>query len=257
MKWKAKVGFHKHTGRRIAVSTKGQYWHENKYVSCPQIDFWRFLNIREGAFYNSTLVKIWGTKLLSFKVPLDQFLKEVTGCDCLQRQGTGPRDWGHLSLSSISSVLKPEEPIRSSGLNICMIQAPDLTQLPSAEPSSLSDLGIILPSPEKEALYIPLYLNTYNCWSLFKEKWRHTEAQVIHAVWKQMRELTSLLGEALACRLQPRRVCPKELVLFPLRKRGAAIFLPLINPEWERWARQILNIAISLPLLSCHFRGAN
>lgn len=166
MKWKAKVGLQKHTGRRIPVSTKGQCWHENKYVSCPKIDFWRFLNIREGAFYNSTLVKIWGTKSLSFKVPVDQFLKEMMGCDCLQRQGTGPCDWGYLSLSS---VLKPEKPIRSRGLNFCIILATDLTQLPFAEPSNLSDLGIILQSPDKEALYILLYLNIYNCWSLFKE----------------------------------------------------------------------------------------
>lgn len=159
MKQKAKVSFHKHTGRRIAVSIKGQCWHENKYVSCPQIDYWRFLNIREGAFCNSTLVKIWETKPPRFKVPLYQFVKEVIGCDCLQRQGTGPCDSGHPSLSSISSVLKPEEPIRSSGLNFCMIQATDLTQLPFAEPSNLSDLGVILPSPEKEILHIPLYLN--------------------------------------------------------------------------------------------------
>lgn len=177
----------------------------------------------------------------------------MIACDCLQRQGTGPRDSEHLSLSSISSVLKAEEPIRSSGLNFCMIQAIDLDQLLFAEPSNLSDLGVILPSSEKETLYICLYLYIQNFWSLFKEKWR----QVTHAVWKQMRELTSFLEEVLACRLQPRRVCPKELFLFPLRKRGSAIFSPLINPEWGRWARQILHIAISLPLLSCHFRGAN
>lgn len=54
---------------------------------------------------------------------------------------------------------------------------------------------------------------------------------MIYAVWQQMRDLTSLLEEVLACRLQIGRVCPKELVLFPLRKSRAAIFLPLVNPE--------------------------
>lgn len=193
-----------------------------------------------------------GSQTSKLKVPLDQFVKEMIGCDCLQRQGTDPRDSGHLSLSSISSVLKTEEPIRSSGLNVCRIQAIDLTQLPFAEPSNLSDLGIVLPSPEKEISYIYIYI-------IFDHYLKKSEGTQRHKWYMQYgcRWENSFLVEFLACRLQAGRVCPKELVLFLLSKRGAAISLPLINLEWGGWVRQILHIAISLPLLSCHFRGAN